>query len=202
MAFDGATATQSSRGVAAQGVSDVVNFTQGGNPQKSPMRTESQRKPALLSGVGLGIWILSVLAAGTAAGLLFPPDQWYQALAKPTWNPPSWLFGPVWTVLYVLLAIGAWLVWREPRVPADERRGAWIAFALHGALNLAWTPVFFGARQPGAAFAVICLLWAALLWMTMRFGRIKPLAGYLQVPLVLWVSFALVLNGTIWLMNT
>ncbi len=164
--------------------------------------TAADTKPRLLSGVTLAVWILAIVVAGAAAGLLFPPGEWYQQLAKPTWNPPSWLFGPVWTVLYVLLGVGAWLVWREPRASAQERRWAWIAFTLHAVLNLAWTPLFFGLRQPGLAFFDICLLWLALLWMTLCFGRIKPLAGYLQVPLVLWVSFALMLNGTIWLMNT
>lgn len=159
-------------------------------------------KPRLLSGVLLAVWVLAIVVAGAAAGLMFPPGEWYQQLAKPTWNPPSWVFGPVWTLLYVLLGIGAWLVWREPGISAEERRGAWIAFAVHAVLNLSWTALFFGLKQPGLAFAGICLLWMALLWMTLRFGRVRPLAGYLQVPLVLWVSFALVLNGTIWLINT
>lgn len=158
-------------------------------------------KPRLLSGVTLAVWILAIVAAGAASGLLFPPGEWHEQLAKPTWNPPSWVFWPVWTILYVLLGVGAWLVWREPRVSAEERRGAWMAFTVHAVLNLAWTPLFFGLRQPGLAFLDICLLWLALLWMTLRFGRIRPLAGYLQVPMILWVSFALMLNGTIWLMN-
>lgn len=157
--------------------------------------------PRLLSGVALGVWVMVIVVAGAAAGLLFPPGQWYEQLAKPTWHPPNWLFGPVWSFLYVLLGVGSWLVWREPGVAVQERRGAWIAFAAHAALNLAWTPLFFGLEQPGLAFVDICLLWMALLWMTMRYGRVRPLAGYLQLPLVLWVSFALVLNGTIWLMN-
>ena len=173
------------------------------NQQAGPPASASSEAPIprLLSGVTLVVWVLAIVVAGVAAGLLFPPGDWYQQLAKPTWNPPSWLFGPVWMVLYILLGVGAWLVWREPNVPTDERRGAWIAFTLQALLNLAWTPLFFGLRQPGLAFGTICLLWLALLWMTLRFGRIKPLAGYLQVPLVLWVSFALMLNGTIWLMN-
>ena len=148
------------------------------------------------------VWVLAVVAAGSAVGLWFAPDEWYQGLAKPTWNPPNWLFGPVWTTLYALLGTSAWLVSREPGVPAGERRTAWIAFGVHAVLNLAWTPLFFGLRQPGLAFIDICLVWLALLWMTMQFGRIRPLAGYLLLPQVLWVSFALVLNGTLWLMNT
>ena len=158
-------------------------------------------KPRLLSGITLVVWVMAILVAASATSLLFPPGDWYQQLAKPTWNPPSWVFGPVWTMLYVLLGVGAWLVWREPRVPPQDQRSAGIAFAVQAGLNLAWTPLFFGLRQPGLAFFAICLLWLAVLWMTLTFGRIRPLAGYLQVPLVLWVSLALTLNGTIWLMN-
>lgn len=187
-----------------KGVTYVPGFHQSFDPPRNPASGSSlsQRKPRLLSGVTLVIWILAICAAGAAAGLLFPPGQWYEQLAKPTWNPPSWLFGPVWTTLYVLLGVSAWLVWREPGVPAAERRGAWVAFATHAVLNLSWTPLFFGLKQPGLAFFDISLLWLAVVWMTLRFGRIKPLAGYLMGPLVLWESFALVLNGTIWLMNT
>lgn len=148
----------------------------------------------------LGIVLLSVVL-GTGVGLWFGPGDWYAALAKPTWNPPGWLFGPVWMLLYVLIGISAWLVWRERRAPAGERRIAWAAFALQAVLNLAWTPLFFGLKSPGLAFLDISLLWLAVLWTTLRFGRIRPLAGYLMLPYVLWVSFALVLNGTIWLMN-
>lgn len=173
------------------------------NPRSSPAMPAAAdgSKPRLLSGITLAVWVLAIVVAASAAGLVFPPGDWYQQLAKPTWNPSSWLFGPVWTVLYVLMGIGAWLVWREPGVPREERHGAWFAFGTQAALNLAWTPVFFGLQQPGLAFLVICLLWLAILWMTVRFGRIRPLAGYLQMPMVLWVSFALMLNGTIWLMN-
>lgn len=162
----------------------------------------SRPKPRLLSGVTLLVWILAICAAGAAASLLFPPGDWYETLAKPTWHPPSWLFGPVWTTLYVLLGISAWLVWREPGVPAAARRTAWTAFAVHAALNLAWTPLFFGIQQPGLAFLDIIALWLAVIWMALCFGRISTMAGYLMAPLLLWESFALVLNGTIWLMNT
>ena len=88
-----------------------------------------------------------------------------------------------------LLAVGAWLVSREPGPSADaERPKAWLAFGLMAALNLAWTPLFFGLQSPALAFVDISLLWGALVWMTLRFGRVRPLAGYLQVPMVLWTA--------------
>lgn len=171
-------------------------------PQAAPEVTSlSAAKPRLLSAAMLAIWVVAICAAGAGAGLLFPPGDWYASLAKPTWNPPSWLFGPAWTTLYVLLGVGAWLVWREPGVERQARRGAWLAFTVHALFNLAWTPIFFGLRQPGLALACISLVWLAALWMTLQFGRVRPLAGYLQIPLLIWVSFAWTLNGTLWLMN-
>jgi tryptophan-rich sensory protein len=160
------------------------------------------RAPSRLVSVAVLLaFVLLTVAAGAGAGLLFPPGAWFESLAKPTWNPPSWLFGPVWTTLYVMIGTSAWLVWREPGVSASERRGAWGLFAVQAVLNLGWTPLFFGLQAPGLAFLDISLLWMVLVWMTVRFGKIRSLAGYLLIPYVLWVSFALVLNGTIWLMN-
>ena len=169
----------------------------------SPSSAAAVRPPLGAKAVGAWLlWVLAVVGAGSLVGMLFPPGAWFAELAKPSWNPPSWLFGPVWILLYTLMGTSAWLAWREPAGTRAERRGAWLAFAVHAALNLAWTPLFFGLRQPGLAFADICLVWLALLATTLRFGRLRPLAGYLLLPQVLWVSFALVLNGTIWLMNT
>lgn len=147
-------------------------------------------------------WILLLMALGASAGMLFGPDAWYAALLKPTWNPPSWLFGPVWTLLYASMAVALWLVRREPDTDRGLRRRALSLFAIQFGLNLAWTPIFFGLRSPGLAFAEICLLWIALLTTLLTFGRVRSLAGYLLLPYLLWVSFALVLNGTIWLMNS
>jgi translocator protein len=145
-------------------------------------------------------WIL--LVVGAASGVLFGPDVWYATLLKPTWNPPSWLFGPVWTALYISMAVALWLVRREPGVDEPTRRRAQALFAIQFLLNLAWTPLFFALHSPGFAFLDICLLWAVLLSTMLTFGRVRALAGYLLLPYLLWVSFALVLNGTIWLMNS
>ncbi len=147
-------------------------------------------------------WILLLVGLGATVGGLFGPDAWYAALLKPTWNPPSWLFGPVWTLLYALMAVALWLVRREPESERGLRRRALILFAIQFGLNMAWTPLFFALHSPGLAFVDICLLWIALLATGLAFGRVRPLAGYLLLPYLLWVSFALVLNGTIWLMNS
>lgn len=146
-------------------------------------------------------WVALVLGLGSAIGLIFGPDAWYRSLLKPTWNPPGWLFGPVWTALYATIGIGVWLVWQAKDAASPLRQRALTLFWIQLALNLAWTPIFFGLRQPMLAFAEICLLWIAILATAVAFGRVRALAGYLLVPYLLWVSFALILNGTIWLMN-
>ena len=155
----------------------------------------AHRRPA----VALLLCVLLVFAIASL-GAIAPPGEWYAGLRKPWFNPPAWVFGPAWTTLYLMIATATWLLWRAPASAARTR--ALRLNAVQLALNAAWTPLFFGLRQPGLAFIDICLLWIALVWMTLRFGRVRPLAGYLQIPMLLWVSFALVLNGTIWLLNT
>ncbi len=147
-------------------------------------------------------WILLLVGLGATMGGLFAPDGWFAMLLKPTWNPPPWVFAPVWTLLYATMAVALWLVRREPESEDRLRKRALVLFAIQFALNLLWTPLFFGLRSPGLAFAEICLLWVALVSTVLAFGRLRPLAGYVLLPYLLWVSFALVLNGTIWLMNS
>lgn len=165
-----------------------------------PVSEDFARSP-LWSWALLVAWILLIAGLGALFGVLFPPGDWFAALAKPTFQPPDWLFGPVWTVLYVAMAVAAWLVQRTTGVDMALRRRAFVLFFVQFVLNLAWTPLFFGLRSPGLAFIDICALWVVLLWTLLTFGRLRPLAGYLLLPYLLWVSFALVLNGTIWLMN-
>lgn len=162
---------------------------------------QSRRESGLHSTLMLLVLVGACVGLGAGVGLLFGPDAAYAALQKPAWSPPGRLFGPVWTLLYALIGTSAWLVWRERRVSSGDRRTAWTAFGLQAVLNLAWSPIFFGLRSPGLALLDISLLWLAVLWTTVAFGRIRPLAGYFLVPYVLWVSFALVLNGTVWLLN-
>ena len=137
--------------------------------------------------------------AAAAVGSQFMPGAWYAALAKPSWNPPNWIFGPVWSMLYVLMAVAAWLVWQ---------RGGWAKqaaplrlFLLQLALNATWSWLFFGRQRPDLAFYEILTLWAAILATLDRFWRVRPLAGALLIPYLAWVSFAAVLNFTLWRLN-
>lgn len=125
---------------------------------------------------------------------------WYPTLAKPWFTPPDWLFAPVWTVLYAVMGVAAFLVWRlgpdRPKV-----RGALAWFVGQLALNAGWSFAFFGARSPALGLLVIAALWGSLAWTTVRFARLRPLAGGLLVPYLLWVSYAAALNLGIWLLN-
>ena len=147
-----------------------------------------------------GAIIALLLTFGAAyVGSRFPVDDWYQALAKPSWNPPNWLFGPVWSVLYLLMAISAWLVWKE-----EGLLGARIAlsiFLLQLILNAAWSWLFFGLHEPLYAFIEIMVLWVAILANIILFWRMNPISGILLLPYLLWVSFASVLNYALWRMN-
>lgn len=167
---------------------------------QDPVSEDFSTSP-LADGLSLVAWIFLLVALGAGVGILFGADAWYDGLLKPTFNPPTSVFGPVWTVLYALMAVAVWLVWRGRHGDAAMRRTALRLFWVQFALNLVWSPLFFGLHSPGLAFVDICLLWMAVLATALAFGRVRPLAGYLLVPYVLWVSFALVLNGTIWLMN-
>jgi tryptophan-rich sensory protein len=145
---------------------------------------------------GLAGWILLSQAAGVM-GALFPPGDWYLGLARPAWNPPSWLFAPVWISLYTMMGVAAWLVWRLPR----ERRSGLGLFLLQLALNALWTPLFFGARLPGWAFLEIVLLWLAILATLTSFARVRRAAAWLLAPYLLWVTFAAALNFELWRLN-
>jgi translocator protein len=146
--------------------------------------------------LGLPGWILLTFLA-PAAGAFSMPGAWYASLAKPEWNPPSWIFGPVWSVLYLSMAVAAWLVWRK-----GGQGHALRLYIVQLALNAAWTPVFFGAHQLGAALLVILALWLAILLTLRAFWRISKPAGLLFVPYLAWVSFASFLNFTLWRMNS
>jgi translocator protein len=147
---------------------------------------------------GLAGWLLVCFAAAAIGGQ-FTPGVWYDRLAKPEWTPPDWLFGPVWTVLYAMMAVAAWLVWR--RTGFAEGRWALGLFALQLVLNAGWSAIFFGLQRPGLALAEILLLWVVILATLIAFWRVRPLAGALLVPYLAWVSTATALNFEIWRMN-
>lgn len=152
----------------------------------------------LPSSLGLALWMALCFGA-PAVGAFTPPGAWYAELRKPVWNPPNWIFGPVWTVLYLLMAVAAWLVWRRGGFAAQ--RLPLTLFLVQLAFNAAWTPCFFGARNPALAFADIVLLWLSLLATLVTFFRVQAGAGWLLVPYLAWVSFAALLNFTLWRMN-
>jgi len=124
--------------------------------------------------------------------------EWYPSLRKPSWNPPNRVFGPVWTALYLAMAVAAWLVWRSG---ADVTVALGL-FALQLALNVAWSVVFFGQRNASGAFVVIVGLWLAIAATLIAFGSIDPVAGALFVPYLVWVTFASFLNRAVARLNT
>ena len=141
------------------------------------------------------------LAVGALGGWVTADSvkTWYTTINKPSFTPPNWLFGPVWTVLYVLMGVAAWRVWCNAR--PYRARMPLALFALQLALNLAWSVVFFGMHRVGAAVVVIVSLEAAILSTVVAFRRIDGLAALLLVPYALWVAFATVLNIAVWRLN-
>ncbi len=149
--------------------------------------------------LGLAGWIILCFSA-PALGAFAKPDTWYAALKKPSWNPPGWVFGPVWTFLYMAMAVAAWLVWRQGGV--RMQRGPLLRFVVQLALNAAWTPLFFGLHRPDLALIDIVLLWIAISATIAVFRKISKTAAWLLVPYLAWVSFATVLNFVLWRMNS
>lgn len=151
--------------------------------------------------IGLVVFIVVCLGVGGLGAVATTPEiqGWYKTLAKPSWNPPDSVFGPVWTTLFIMMGIAAWLVWQQGGFKAASKPLS--LFAVQLALNVAWSWIFFGLHQPGWAFVEIVILWLAILATTVAFLRCSKVAGWLLVPYLAWVSFASVLNFTIWRMN-
>ena len=125
---------------------------------------------------------------------------WYAFLAKPSFNPPNWIFGPVWTVLYILMAVSACLVWQKGQSDGSVRL-ALALFIAQLVLNALWSVLFFGLHSPLAGLACIAALWLALLFTILNFLKISVVAGWLLIPYILWVSFAAILNLFIFILN-
>jgi tryptophan-rich sensory protein/uncharacterized protein YbjT (DUF2867 family) len=177
------------------GISEAVRRAVVGLPSELPALAGVRSAFALaacltasFSAAGLG-----GLLSGNAVG------DWYPSLAKPSWTPPSWLFGPVWTVLYFMMGVAVWRVWRRDGV--REARLSLGVFAIHLVFNAAWSGIFFGLREPALAFAEILVLWLLVVVTTLLFSARDRLAASLMVPTLAWVSFATVLNGAIAWMN-
>ena len=151
--------------------------------------------------VGLVLWLVLCLGAGAAGSAVTRPviGSWYAGLSKPAFTPPPGVFGPVWSLLYLMMAFAAWLVWR---------RGGWAGagvplalFLVQLAFNAGWSALFFGLRAPGPAFAEIVALWGLIACTAWSFWRVAPAAGALLAPYLAWVTFAAALNFGVWRLN-
>ena len=148
--------------------------------------------------LGLVVFLVTCFAAAGIGGAVTTPKiaSWYAALTKPSWNPPNWIFGPVWTTLYICMAVAAWLVWRQ-----DGVSGATLPLTLFGiqlVLNVLWSCIFFGLEKPGHAFIEVLLLWTAIAATMIFFWQRSSAAGILFLPYLAWITFASILNFTIW----
>ena len=158
-------------------------------------------KESVKNALGLVVALLACYGAAAVGGLFTSGSvqEWYPTLIKPSWNPPGWVFGPVWTALYGMMSVSVWLVWLErARRPVVAPI---LLFAVQLAFNAAWSPLFFGLHRPGLAFVDIVLLWLALVVTVYMFLKQRLAAGLLLVPYLLWVSFAAALNFAIWRLN-
>ena len=152
--------------------------------------------------LGLVVFLVVCFAAAGIGGAVTTPKigTWYATLLKPSWNPPSWIFGPVWSALYLCMAVAAWLVWRQQGFVSATL--PLTLFAVQLILNVLWSCIFFGLEMPGFAFVEVLLLWAAIAATTVTFWQWSMVAGLLFVPYLAWVSFASVLNFAVWRLNS
>lgn len=153
---------------------------------------------SLITKIGLSSMVC--LALGTASGLLTVTgvNTWYATILKPSWNPPNWIFGPVWTILYLLMGASFAFAWHRG---GEKGRTMMKWFFVQFLLNLLWSPVFFYWHNIGLALTVIVFMWMAILMTIFAAGKVKPLAAWLLVPYICWVSFAMILNSTIYMLN-
>ena len=150
----------------------------------------------LVIAIALPLVVGGLSGYATAGGV----STWYPTLVKPPFNPPAWIFGPVWTLLYITMGVAAFLVWRQG-LAAEGVRLALAVFIIQIALNGLWSILFFGLQAPGWALVEIILLWLAIVATLVLFWRVVPAAGLLLIPYLAWVSFATVLNASLWWLN-
>ncbi len=160
-----------------------------------------ERRSVSMSWIVLAFWIvLCFVVAGIGARWTTPEIAgWYRTLVRPSIAPPNWVFGPVWTTLYLLMAIAAWLV--SQSAPSTSRTSGLALFLVQLALNLGWSWLFFQRHAIGGALVEILLLWIAIAATTFVFSRILPASAWLMAPYLAWVSFAAFLNASYWRLN-
>ncbi len=153
--------------------------------------------------VKIAIDLVICLTVGYSAGVVTKPsiETWYVTLEKPVFNPPNWVFMPVWTVIYILMAVAAALVWDKIKQQTEEVKKALLFFIIQLALNAIWSYLFFGLKNPMLALIEIVLLWLMIYETYLKFIKINRTAGYLLIPYLAWVGFATVLNASIWWLN-
>jgi len=151
--------------------------------------------------IGLVVCVAICFAAAGLGSLFTRPaiESWYMLLRKPLWTPPNWVFGPVWSALYLCMAIAAWLVWRGAGFAGA--RFPLLLFAIQLVFNVTWSGIFFGLRMPGVAFVEIVFLWLFILATTAAFWSFSRVAAWLMTPYLLWVTFAAALNYEFWRLN-
>ncbi len=153
------------------------------------------------NGIKLILSIVLCVSLGSVGGLVTVSEipTWYASLNKPSFNPPNWLFGPVWTILYLLMGISVYMIWKQP--VSKERNKALQLFILQFILNFCWSFIFFGLHATGWALIEMIALWILILLSILHFAKHSKTAAWLLVPYISWVSFALLLNAAIWKLN-
>ncbi|TDD99261.1 TspO/MBR family protein [Flavobacterium cellulosilyticum] len=147
--------------------------------------------------------VVTCLVIGYFSGMVTRTaiTTWYPTLVKPSFNPPNWVFAPVWSMLYVMMGVAAGLIWNKIEFDKDLVKKALVLFAVQLALNGLWSYLFFGLKNPMLAGIEIILLWLMIFETYTKFEKINKIAGYLLIPYLLWVSFAMILNFSIWWLN-
>jgi tryptophan-rich sensory protein len=160
------------------------------------MNMADKRYAALAAFIVVSFLAAALGSAATTNGV----TTWYTTIVKPTWNPPNWVFAPVWTTLYLLMSIAAWRAWRAAATPSEATKTLWL-YGAQLVLNALWSVLFFSLHRPDLALLEIVLFLALLITLFVRFARTDRLAAILWSPYVAWVSFASFLNYTIWSLN-
>jgi len=153
--------------------------------------------------VKIAIALIVCLLVGYSASVVTRPsvESWYPTLIKPIFNPPNWIFMPMWTLLYILMAVAAGLVWDKIKEQNEVVKKALAFFLIQLTLNAIWSYLFFGLKNPMLALIEIALLWLMIYETYLKFIKINKTAGYLLIPYLAWVAFAAILNASIWWLN-